>query len=74
MVDLGRLIESGVGPRPKDMKALDALSGPAGWETAVKAITDAHAAAFRQTPFIFTAAKPYRIPLAEIRSCVCSIR
>jgi hypothetical protein len=62
MGGLGRVIESGIGARPNDMKALDALGGLAGWETAVKAITDAHAAAFLQTPFIFTAAKPYRSP------------
>jgi hypothetical protein len=62
MGGLGRVIESGIGARPNDMAALDALGGLAGWETAVKAITDAHAAAFLQTPFIFTAAKPYRSP------------
>ena len=44
------------------MKALDALGGLGGWEPAVKAITEAHAAAFHQTPFIFTAAKPYNSP------------
>jgi hypothetical protein len=60
MGGLGRVIESGIGARPDDMKALDALGGLVGWETAVKAITDAHAAAFLQTPFIFTALKPYR--------------
>src|SRR5207253_8987780 len=47
---------------PSDMNALDALGGLAGWETAVKTITEAHAAAFQQTPFIFTAAKPYHSP------------
>lgn len=62
MGGLGRVIESGIGARPNDMEALDALGGLAGWESAVKAITDAHAAAFLQTPFIFTAAKPYRSP------------
>ena len=60
MGGLGRVIESGIAAKPNDMKALDALGGLAGWETAVKAITEAHAAAFQQTPFIFTAAKPYR--------------
>ena len=66
MGGLGRVIESGIGGRPNDMKALDALGGLAGWETAVKAITDAHAAAFLQTPFIFTAAKPYRSPAGRV--------
>jgi hypothetical protein len=62
MGGLGRVIESGIGAKPNDMEALDALGGLAGWETAVKAITDAHAEAFLKTPFIFTAAKPYRSP------------
>jgi hypothetical protein len=64
MGGLGRVIESGIGATPSDMSALDAFGGLAGWEAAVKAITDAHAAAFLQTPFIFTAAKPYKSPLA----------
>jgi hypothetical protein len=62
MGGLGRVIESGIGRTPSDMNALDALGGLRGWETAVKAITEAHAAAFHQTPFIFTAAKPYNSP------------
>ena len=62
MGGLGRVIESGIGRKPSDMATLDALGGLAGWESAVKAITAAHAAAFQQTPFIFTAAKPYRSP------------
>jgi hypothetical protein len=36
MGGLGRVIESGIGARPDDIKALDALGGLAGWETAVK--------------------------------------
>ena len=64
MGGLGRVIESGIGATPDDIRALDALGGLAGWEAAVKAITDAHAAAFLQTPFIFTASKPYRSPAA----------
>ena len=64
MGGLGRVIESGIAAKPADMSALDALGGLAGWEAAVKAITDAHAAAFLQTPFIFTASKPYRSPAA----------
>jgi hypothetical protein len=62
MGGLGRVIESGIARKPSDMAALDALGGLGGWESAVKAITAAHAAAFQQTPFIFTAAKPYRSP------------
>jgi hypothetical protein len=62
MGGLGRVIESGIGATPGDISALDALGGLGGWEAAVKAITDAHAEAFHQTPFIFTAAKPYRSP------------
>ena len=65
MGGLGRVIESGIGRRPSDMKALDALGGLSGWESAAKAITAAHAGAFRQTPFIFTAAKPYNNPAAK---------
>jgi len=64
MGGLGRVIESGIGAKPSDMSALDALGGLPGWEAAVKTITDAHAATFLQTPFIFTAAKPYRNPEA----------
>ena len=62
MGGLGRVIESGIGRRPSDMQALDALGGLAGWESAAKAITEAHAMAFQRTPFIFTAAKPYNKP------------
>ena len=40
MGGLGRVIESGIGARPNDMKALDALGGLAGWRAAVKAIRD----------------------------------
>ena len=65
MGGLGRVIESGIGRRPSDMKALDALGGLNGWESAAKAITAAHAGAFQQTPFIFTAAKPYNNPAAK---------
>lgn len=60
MGGLGRVIESGIGATPEDMNKLDALGGLAGWEEAVTKITEAHAAAFKQTPFIFTASKPYR--------------
>ena len=62
MGGLGRVIESGIARKPGDMAILDALGGLSGWESAVKAITEAHAAAFQQTPFIFTASKPYRSP------------
>ena len=62
MGGLSRVIESGIGRKPSEMKALDALGGLRSWETAVKAITEAHAAAFHEAPFIFTAAKPYRSP------------
>ena len=60
MGGLGQTFESTIGNTGEDMSALDALGGLAGWEAAVTAITDAHAAAFAQTPFIFTAGKPYR--------------
>lgn len=60
MGGLGRIIESGIARRPSDMATLDALGGLSGWESAVKTITAAHAAAFQQTPFIFTASKPYQ--------------
>lgn len=60
MGGLGRMIESGIGGTPDDMQKLDALGGLAGWEQAVTKITEVHAAAFKQTPFIFTASKPYR--------------
>jgi len=66
MGGLGRVIESGIGRSPSDMQALDALGGLRGWESAVKAITEAHAAALHQTPFIFTAAKPYNAPEGRV--------
>ena len=62
MGGLGRVIESGIGRRPSDMQALDALGGLLAGRAAVKAITGAHATAFQLTPFIFTAAKPYNSP------------
>ena len=57
MGDLGHVIESGIGARPEEMRKLDALGGLAGWKEAVTKISEAHAVAFKQTPFIFTAAK-----------------
>jgi len=60
MGGLGRVIESGIGATSSDQATLDALGGLRGWEAAAKTITEAHAAAFQQTPFIFTAARPYR--------------
>jgi hypothetical protein len=62
MGGLGKVLESGIAKMPSDMALLDTLGGLGGWESAVKTITAAHAAAFQQTPFIFTAAKPYRSP------------
>jgi hypothetical protein len=62
MGGLGRVIESAIARKPSDMATLDALGGLSGWESAVKTITEAHAAVFRETPFIFTALKPYRSP------------
>jgi hypothetical protein len=66
MGGLGRIIESGIARKPEDMQALDALGGLRGWERAVKAITEAHAAAFQRTPFIFTAMKPYNGPEGRV--------
>ena len=65
MGGLGRIIERGIARRPSDMKALDALGGLDGWQSAAKAITAAHASAFQQSPFIFTAMKPYNNPAAK---------
>ena len=62
MGGLGRVIESGIARMPGDMALLDTLGGLGGWESAVKTITAAYASAFQQTPFIFTAAKPYHSP------------
>ena len=68
MGGLGRIIESGIGRSPSDMQALDALGGLAGWESAVKAITGAHATAFQLTPLFSLLRSPTTVRRAGMRS------
>lgn len=59
MGGLGIVIEGYVGKSSKEISQLDANGGLPAYVTGAKKLIDVYAAAFKQTPFIYTAAKPY---------------
>ncbi len=59
MGGLGIVIEGYIGKTTQEISQLNAAGGLPAYVTGAKNLIDAYAAAFKQTPFIYTAAKPY---------------
>jgi hypothetical protein len=65
MGGLGCVIESYITPDPLDI-GLDIDAAHALWTDSCNFIIDVHARNFRQTPFIFTAAKPFHSKISNV--------
>ncbi|CAN5500850.1 hypothetical protein BH20VER3_BH20VER3_11490 [soil metagenome] len=59
MGGLGIIMEGYIAKTSKEISQLDAAGGLPAYVTGAKKLIDVYAAAFKQTPFIYTAAKPY---------------